>query len=408
METHIVKTEKTVFGGNTIAKINGKAVFIPYSMPEETLEIRITQQKNDYDIAEIVNIITPSPNRIKPSCQYFGLCGGCNLMHINPNYQRELKVQMIKDIFAQNQIQFEKDFQINTIFGPDFNYRARFQFTDGGLSEKSGHKIIQISECKCAESPINEYLQNTKPENRPQGRVHYFGSQKVQGENQIFIAESTKKVQNNIHIKKNSKKELKIKKNNYFSGTILSEENTASVKIKDKILKFDVRGFFQSNLFVFEKVIDLICTDLSGKNVLDMYSGCGSISAFLADNFEHVTLVEHNRDALVFAEQNMANTNHTSYGLSGANWVKTCAQFCGTFDAIVIDPPRSGMENEVCDYLCKSKTPVIKSLSCDIATHIRDLKKLIKAGYSIESFYLLDFYPNTSHIESLAVLKYNK
>ena len=123
-------------------------------------------------------------------------------MHINPNYQRELKVQMIKDIFAQNQIQFEKDFQINTIFGPDFNYRARFQFTDGGLSEKSGHKIIQISECKCAESPINDYLQNTKPENRPQGRVHYFGSQKVQGENQIFIAESAKKVQNNIHIKK--------------------------------------------------------------------------------------------------------------------------------------------------------------------------------------------------------------
>ena len=55
---------------------------------------------------------------------------------------------------------------------------------------------------------------------------------------------------------------------NYFSGTILSEENTASVKIKDKILKFDVRGFFQSNLFVFEKVIDLICTDFSGKNVM--------------------------------------------------------------------------------------------------------------------------------------------
>ena len=158
METFIVKTEKTVFGGNTIAKINGKAVFIPYSMPEETLEIRITQQKNDYDIAEIVNIITPSPNRIKPSCQYFGLCGGCNLMHINPNYQRELKVQMIKDIFAQNQIQFEKDFQINTIFGPDFNYRARFQFTDGGLSEKNGHTIIPILKCHCAEFPINEYL----------------------------------------------------------------------------------------------------------------------------------------------------------------------------------------------------------------------------------------------------------
>ena len=78
METHIVKTEKTVFGGNTIAKINGKTVFIPYSMPEETIEIRITQQKNDYDVAEIVKIVEPSPNRIKPKCEYFGICGGCN------------------------------------------------------------------------------------------------------------------------------------------------------------------------------------------------------------------------------------------------------------------------------------------------------------------------------------------
>ena len=68
METFIVKTEKTVFGGNTIAKINGKAVFIPYSMPEETLEIRITQQKNDYDIAEIVNIISAI---VKETCTVF-------------------------------------------------------------------------------------------------------------------------------------------------------------------------------------------------------------------------------------------------------------------------------------------------------------------------------------------------
>ena len=67
MQTHIVKTEKTVFGGNTIAKINGKTVFIPYSMPGETLEIRITQQKNDYDIAEIVEIKESSPYRITPS-----------------------------------------------------------------------------------------------------------------------------------------------------------------------------------------------------------------------------------------------------------------------------------------------------------------------------------------------------
>ena len=99
----------------------------------------------------------------------------------------------------------------------------------------------------------------------------------------------------------------------------------------------------------------------------------------------------------------MAGKGHVSYGLSGANWVKNCASMCGEFDACVIDPPRSGMEKEVCDYLCKSGIPQIRSLSCDPATHARDCAKLIAAGYSLEAIYLLDFYPNTSHIESLAV-----
>ena len=135
-----------------------------------------------------------------------------------------------------------------------------------------------------------------------------------------------------------------------------------------------------------------------------MYAGCGSISSFLGQKYEHVTLVEHNRDALVFAEQNMAGTPHLSYGLSGANWVKNCAAACPAFDAAVVDPPRSGMEKEVLDYFCKSKIPFIVYLSCNPSTQSRDCSKLIQSGYKIQSCYLLDFYPNTSHIESLVIL----
>ena len=75
------------------------------------------------------------------------------------------------------------------------------------------------------------------------------------------------------------------------------------------------------------------------------------------------------------------------------------------FDAVVIDPPRSGMEKEVLEWLCRSEVPQIRSVSCDPATHSRDLAALIKAGYVLKNLYLLDFYPNTSHIESLAVLE---
>ncbi len=408
METATVKTEKTVFGGNTIARINSKTVFIPYTMPDETLSINIVQHKNDYDNAEIINIIEPSPYRKKPECQYYGICGGCNMMHIQNDYQRKLRLAMLLDSFTSNKIDLEKYCQPQIIYGPDFNYRARFQLTDGGLCQKNGNSVIHINECLCAENQINEYLKEKAADQRPQGRIHFFGSQYIVSDEKDSIKlkitqEEEKTVHKNIQSGKSSKK-FKIKENRYFAGTVLSPQNTVRVSLLGKNISFDVRGFFQSNLFVFEKVLQTILQLLpGGQNILDMYSGCGSISCFLGQKYNNVTLVEHNRDALVFAEQNMAGTPHTSYGLSGANWVKTCAQACPAFDAAIVDPPRSGMEKEVLDYFCKSDIPLILYLSCNPSTQSRDCAKLLAAGYNIKKAYLLDFYPNTSHIESLVV-----
>lgn len=327
------------------------------------------------------------------------------MMHIEPAYQRELRKQILSDIFMQNGIDVEG--KIKAVYGPDFNYRARFQLNDGGLSQKASNNIIPVEKCLCAEKPVNDWLEKTPADLRRKGRIHLFGSSFMTApdENQLVICSEESQKKTGIVTKGGVKnKKLKLKENHYFSGSVISEENTATVKIAGKELTFDVRGFFQSNLFVFEKVVKLICDTLGqGENVLDMYAGCGSISTFLSDKFKNVVLVEHNRDALVFAEKNMAGRGHTSFGLSGAVWVKNCSASSPSFDACVVDPPRSGMEKEVCDYLCKSGIPQIRSLSCDPATHARDCAKLIKAGYSLEELYLLDFYPNTSHIESLAV-----
>lgn len=400
-------TDKMVFGGKCLGKFpenGGKNVFVPYAIPGETIEINITESKKDYDNGEIVNIVNPSEHRVTPPCKYYYKCGGCNMMHIDKVWQRELRKQMLIDIYAQNGIDISSKTEI--LFGPDENYRARFQLNDGGLSEKGSNNIIDIEKCLCAEAPVNHYLSSTKIEDRPRGRIHLFGSSFAQGELKFSENENSKKKLSEIKNKGKNGKKYKFKENHYFAGTVFSEENTITVQLNGKNLAFDVRGFFQSNLFVFEKVIKLIVEKLKGgKNILDMYSGCGSISAFLGAKYENVVLVEHNRDAIVYAEKNLAGTSHVSYGLSGANWVKNCSQFCGKFDACVIDPPRSGMEKEVRDYLCNSKIPQIISMSCDPATHGRDCAYLIKAGYELKEMYLLDFYPNTSHIESLAVFE---
>ncbi len=398
-------TDKMVFGGKCLGKIDGKNVFIPFAIPGEKLDIQITEENKDYDNAEILSILEESPHRIIPPCHYYGKCGGCNMMHIHPDYQKELRKNILTDIFRQNGIDISTKTKI--IDGPDFNYRCRFQLNDGGLSQRKSNVVIPVEECLCAEKKINDYLKlSAEDASRPKGRSHLFGSSFSQEEMKIAAEEKPDNNKKKISGGGQKNKNLKLKENHYFSGTLASPENNMTVEFGGHKLTFDIRGFFQSNLFVFEKVCRLI-TDLlpGGKNILDMYAGCGSISTFLTEKYENVVLVEHNRDALVYAEQNLAGKKHVSYGLSGANFVKNCLSTLPPFDAVTIDPPRSGMEKEVCQWLCSSNIPFILSLSCDPATHARDCARLISAGYSLRQIYLLDFYPNTSHIESLALLE---
>ena len=395
--------EKIVFGGNSLTKIDGKNVFVPFAIPGETLEVQITKNFRDYDIAEITSIINPSIHRIKPPCKYYQKCGGCNMLHIDYDFQKKLRTQILSDLFFQQGIDLKN--QIEIISGPSSNYRCRFQLNDGGLSERASNNIIPIENCFCAEKMINDYLQNTPFEKRPKGRIPLFASDFSEKKEVMIYQEIQKNQEKNSSYIKNGKKK-KIKKNVHFAGTVYSPKNAVTVTLNNKKISFDVRGFFQSNLFVFEKVLNLILQNLDGgKNILDMYAGCGSISAFLSDLYENVVLVEHNRDALVYAEQNLIGRKHTSFGMSGASWIKNCVSTSQPFDACVIDPPRSGMEKEVCEYLCNSNIKKIISLSCDPSTHARDCKKLIQAGYKIKKIYLLDFYPNTSHIESLVVFQ---
>ncbi len=400
----IITTEKMVFGGDCIGKISGKTVFVPYSLPEEELEIEITRETRDYCNARIVKIITPSPHRTEPFCPHYGICGGCTLQHADPEYQTELRKSVLKDAFLREGLDVP---EIKVIAGNPREYRSRFQFHDGGLMRRMSNEIIPIDFCPCASKEINAYLSETPFEKRPAGRIHVFGSEKLISHKGIAVAREMRESGSQMEKISGKKHSKKIRPR--FEGTVPVAENQCTVEISGKKITFDAQGFFQSNMEVLEKSVALITGGLEGNHVLDMYSGCGTFSVFLADRFNHVTMVEHNKGAVVFAEQNLAGKSHESYGLSGETWVKYHAEKCiashGKFDAVVIDPPRSGMEKSVCQWLTKSGIPKIRSVSCDPATLARDIRFLLRGGYKISDLYLLDFYPQTCHIESLACLE---
>lgn len=404
MNLSSVIAEKMVFGGKCLAKIDNKNVFIPFAVPGEKLEIEITKSFRDYDEAKIVNVLESSPQRIQPACPLYGRCGGCNMMHIDFAYQTELKKGVLAELMERAGVAVP---QIQVVSGSPLGYRSRFQLHDGGMEGRGSNDVVPIDSCLVAVPEINEWLKSCPMQERPQGRGLLFGHKNAQPPLSLALEREARpepKAYKKMSAKE-KKKHGKKRPMGRFEGISQNEQCPVQIELCGKTILFDAQGFFQSNIEVLEKAIPLITQGLSGKNALDLYSGAGTFSVFLADAFENVVMVEHNRGALVFAEQNMAGKKHESYGISGADFVKKNAQSLveriGNFDAAVVDPPRSGMEKEALDWLCNSGIPVVKYLSCNPSTQARDIKRLCDAGYKVTDISLLDFYPQTSHIETL-------
>ncbi|HZK19838.1 MAG TPA: TRAM domain-containing protein [Treponemataceae bacterium] len=378
-------TDKIVFGGDCIGKIDGKTVFVSGALPGETVEIKIITQKKDYDKARVVHIVKPSKHRIIPPCPLYGVCGGCNLQFASDDYQKVLRQSIMQDAcdraFYNSKTAIPKIEIIEIIDGKSLGYRSRFQFFNGGLKKRGSSEVVPLLDCPIAVPEIRTYLASKNKITI--GKNYVFGDRRVHGTQKIF---STK------------------------------TDTLCTVDIKDhnnivQPISFDVRGFFQSNLELLEKTLPYLIEGLEGNHLLDMYAGVGTLSAFAGQTFKTITLVEHNKKALSFAKTNLKHLTTLgkkvqTYPLSGDKWVKTVAT--NVFDAVLVDPPRSGIEKSVLNWFCQNNIKQVRYLSCDPVTFARDLKKMCQNGYSIKRLMMLDFYPQTSHIESLAWLENEK
>lgn len=398
MATYDIITQKMTFGGKSFGKIDGKTVFVPFALPGEKLRVETVKSKCDWEEVRITEILEPSPRRTAPSCPLYQNCGGCNLMHADYAFQLEMKKQVCEDIFKRAQVPIPP----MQIFSKNpLGYRNRMEFFSGGLRERGTKNVIQLGQCPVAAPEINGWLSRTPIERRPKNRAMVFGSERA--EPNLTVAE--------IFSEKNSRKErfndARKEKVRMKQGTSQTASHPVELSLCGKKIAFDAKGFFQSNVGMLELAVPKIISKISGSRVLDLYSGCGTFSVFLAENFSHVTMVEHNKGAVVFAEQNMAGIPHSTFAVSGAEFAKSHAEIFsrqhGAFDTVFADPPRSGMEKEVVEWLCESGIPKIAYLSCDTATQARDVAKLSESGYIVEEAWLLDFYPQTSHIETFLI-----
>lgn len=401
-----VKMEKWVFGGDCLGRLpDGRAVFVPFVLPGEVVEIELTEDKKRFARGWPFEIIEASPERISPRCHHYGLCGGCQYQHISYTKQLTLKEDLLTDQLLR--IGKIENPPIQPIVpAPDpWHYRNHIQFHLGkegelGYVHADGEHLLVIEECHLPQAGINQVW--------PQldlgagSGVYRLGIRQdsfddlmliLEGESPDAPAFSEDIPVSAVYTPPDARL------------TVLAGDDHLVFTIQDRQFQVSARSFFQVNTPMAEEMVHFLLDQLTlteGMTVLELFAGVGLFSAFLAPRVGEWIAVESSGSACHDFAVNLDDFDNITLYESEAEQVLPTLVIQP--DVILLDPPRAGLSNEVIDAISRLQPEQIAYISCDPATLARDLRKLIDNGYQLQSVTPFDLFPQTGHVETITLM----
>ena len=396
-----VLIEKLDDFGRGIAHINNKVIFVKNALPEEEVEIKIINDKNSFSVSEVTNYLKLSKDRIKSKCPYFEVCGGCNLLHLNYENTLTFKQNKIKELLKKNKINYDKEIEIIKNDNP-FYYRNKIslKIENGklGYYEENTHKLIEIKECITTKHSINEVIKNYKLLNLDNAKLTIRSN----NNDEILLIIESKKKDYNIELAK-LKEKIKLVGIIYNDRTIYGE-NFFYERINNKLFKVSYNSFFQVNENITSKLFDLININTDkDSTVLDLYSGVGTLGIVASTKVKEVYSMEIVKNAVLNGITNAKLNKRDNIKFMLGDVSKLISKVDLSFDTLIIDPPRKGLDKKTREFILKKIPKKIIYVSCDPNTLIRDLKEL-ESNYEISDFKIMDMFSNTYHVESFVVL----
>lgn len=430
--------------GEGIGYYKRLAVFIPGAIVDEEVEVKIVKVEEKYAFGEIVKIKKTSETRVTPPCPYFGKCGGCTLQHMSYEEQLIQKKNMVLEAFERYFEGDHKAIRVSDMLGMEnpFEYRNKTQLPtrhDGdkvvvGMYALDTNRLVFIDHCMI-ENPLVSKTVKLVCEYLTAAQINVYNPKFHQGNLRYLIVRGfmeTNEVQVTFVLVEEEPRILKILKKvinienvksvNYtinsdlkaveiINGPIVNLEGKEKISGKLGNLNFGISpdAFFQLNskqaLVLYEQIKKT--ANLKGyEKVLDCYCGIGSIGMFLADSVKEVRGIDINRESIMnareFAEMNGIKNASFYYG----NILPHLNDFYEEGfipDVLVIDPPRRGIELNILNYIQKAKIKKIIYVSCNPATLAKNINHLQRT-YDVKYVQPLDLFPNTSHIESVALM----
>ncbi|MBI5290754.1 MAG: class I SAM-dependent RNA methyltransferase [Chloroflexi bacterium] len=398
-------------GPAAIGRAEGRAVFVPYTIPGETVRVELNEEKPGYARARLLEVLTPSPERAPAPCPHFGpeACGGCHWQHMSYPAQLKYKQQIVADQLAR----------IGGIAAPNvlpaapgadpFHYRNHVQFSQTaegklGFMSASSNTVLPISECPIARPEIMSVFAQLDLEKVDADRV----SLRVGGDGEVMlIFESETGEPPDVELDLPISVASVDRQGNAF--TLVGDDHLVQ-EIKGRPFRVSAGSFFQVNAAMARTLVDVALDALAlrgGETVLDLYCGVGLFSAFIAPLAGRVIGVESAPSAVADAAANLDEFDNVELYESSVELAMShlINSHTPTPSRIVLDPPRAGCDKRVIEHLLALAAPRLVYVSCDPATLARDAKRLIAGGYRLVSAQPLDMFPQTHHVETVALFE---
>jgi 23S rRNA (uracil1939-C5)-methyltransferase len=391
-----ITIEKLVYGGDALSRVNGQVLLVPFALPGEEVEVTTAQAKGKILRGFNPRVISASPHRVQPDCEYFTRCGGCHYQHAEYDYQLEQKVAILRETLMRlGRITIAEEIPVLSAHPWQYRNRIQLHFDRNklGYLESGSQKLCSITHCPISSPKLNSVIEALQGAvTRPEWPTFLRGLE-------IFTNETD--VQLNVT---DSSRPLAVR---FFSwcAELIPGFQPASInyEVLGQVFRISRGTFFQVNRFLIEKLVEEVTGNYTGETAIDLYAGAGLFSLPLAKRFHSVVAVERNTAAYRDLEYNLIPSEPAVRAVH-AGTEEFIEQLRETPDLMVADPPRTGLTRAVATRLLTVQPSKIVIVSCDPATLARDLETLAQS-YQIRRVALVDLFPQTFHFETVVHLE---
>jgi len=413
----VVEVTGIAHGGAGIGRVRGKVVFVPYCIPGEKVLVEIVEEKKKWARARLVEVQEPSEDRVAPPCPYYGRCGGCHFQHVAYERQLALKTEVVRDQLARLGAVAHAPVEPAIPVGEPWHYRNHVQLTmdrEGrlGYREARSRAVVPIETCPLMHPLLEEILDALELEGEG-NEAPQEGSRGPISIRRVALRAGVRTGDRMIIFETYHDTPLELAVDIPVSCVLLRSDQVPVVMagsdhlyevVEGRRYRVSAPSFFQANTAGAEVLVRLVREMLApqrNERLLDLYCGVGLFGLALAEEVAQVVGVEGNPFAVRDARLNAEGMDHIQI-LEGAaeEVVPTLSE---PFDLAVADPPRDGLAPEVISLLARHPVSRLVYVSCDPATLARDARRLRRAGYRLVRVQPVDMFPQTYHIESVAL-----